>query len=74
MVVQWLPDGRCAVLLNGRLVAVDNGIQRSDLARAIMWGNSVGTEVLLGPMEVWKGVVPEVAAALRLRGSKARPN
>ena len=64
VVVQWLPDGRCAVLLNGALVAVGLALQSADSAQLVMWGNSVATDVLLGPLEIWRGVLPQVARAM----------
>ncbi|MDP1858698.1 MAG: AAA family ATPase [Gemmatimonadaceae bacterium] len=64
VVVQWLPDGRCAVLLDGALLALSQTVQKADSARLVMYGNSVATDVLLGPLEVWRGVLPEVARAL----------
>lgn len=64
VVVQWLPDGRCAVLLDGSLVAVSQTIEVADSANLVVYGNSARTDVLLGPLEVWSGVLPEVARAL----------
>lgn len=65
IVLQWLPDGRCAVLVDGRLAAVSPSIQSGRSALVITWGSAVNTEMLLGPLEVWQGVLPEVARALR---------
>ena len=65
VILQWLPDGRCAVMLDGRLLKVSQSIQTGQVARVITWGSSVNTEMLLGPLEVWRGVLPEVARALR---------
>lgn len=70
VVIQWLPDGRCAVLVDGALVGISQTIQPGRSARVVMWGNSVGTDVLLGPLEVWRGVVPEVASAMRRKFGK----
>lgn len=65
VVLQWLPDGRCAVVVDGRMVALSQSIQTGQSALAITWGSSVNTEMLLGPLEIWQGVLPEVARALR---------
>jgi hypothetical protein len=59
--VQIFPDGRCALALNGRAVRVVNidGALAGHY-RIIIAGNSVGTRMLVGPVDVWEGVKSDV--------------
>ena len=55
--VQIFPDGTCGVAMDG--VAVWRSVNAVDLAVPYalgLYGHSVGTSVLVGPVEVWQGV------------------
>lgn len=67
VIVQWLPDGRCAGMLDGQLLGVTPSASVGDHARVVMWGSSVNTAILVGGMEVWSGVHPDIAQALARR-------
>ena len=59
--VQILPDGRCGIAIDGTPV----WLSRQRLAargrvRAQLIGNSEGTRILVGPVEVWTGVRGDV--------------
>lgn len=64
VVLQWLPDGRCAYLVDGELVAVSDARARADSAQVVVFGNSVGTTMRVGAVTVLRGVAPEVARRL----------
>jgi hypothetical protein len=54
--LQILPDGRCGVALNGRPVWISRRPVATDRPfRVVLSGNSVGTRMLFGPVEVWQG-------------------
>lgn len=59
--LQIFPDGRCGVGIDGRAIV------RSELAlaldrpfRVVLYGKSVQTRMLVGPVEVWEGVRTDV--------------
>jgi DNA-binding SARP family transcriptional activator len=55
--VQLFPDGSCGVAINGEPRSITR--RSSDLSapfRLILDGNSYATKVLVGPLEVWRGV------------------
>jgi len=55
--LQLTPDGRCAMYLNGRLMARSTGPARNAPAvRVVLSGASVGGAMLVGPIELWEGV------------------
>jgi len=55
--IQIFPDGRCGSALDGKPIAiVDAGLQVDQPYRLDVSGKSVGTRVLVGPIEVWEGV------------------
>ena len=55
--LQWFPDGRCAVALNGVPVAAfEAGRAVAGPALLDMHGHSVGTEIMVGRLELWSGV------------------
>jgi WD40-like Beta Propeller Repeat len=59
--VQLLPDGRCAVAIDGRPRAIIASHLPLDRPYRIdLKGKSVGTKILVGPLEVWQGVKPGV--------------
>jgi hypothetical protein len=59
--LQLLPDGRCGVAVNGRVVwlAQDPGLL-TDEVRVRLGDESVGTDLLHGPLTVWTGVRTDV--------------
>ncbi|HEX6051617.1 MAG TPA: hypothetical protein VFZ21_20260, partial [Gemmatimonadaceae bacterium] len=76
--VQLLPDGRCAVAVNDRAVAITAPAARLDSRiRIALFGQSFNTQMLVGRLEVFRGVKTDVTWAeldstLALRGSAWR--
>ena len=73
--LQVFPDGRCAAAINGTPVA------RSDVTlpldkpfRLMLFGKSVRTKILVGPLQVWQGVRSDIdwSALDAPRGTGAR--
>ncbi len=59
--VQILPDGRCALAVSGRPLWISDEPLRLDRPwRLFLHGNSVGTRMLVGPVEVWEGVRTDI--------------
>lgn len=59
--VQLFPDGRCGVAVDGRPVWVSGTALPLDRPfRVVLQGNSAGTRMLFGPVEVWEGVRGDV--------------
>ena len=59
--VQVFPDGRCGVAVNGVAVAMSQARAIPDRAvRALIFGNSKDTKVLVGPVVARSGVPPDV--------------
>lgn len=59
--VQLFPDGRCGVAVDGRPVWVSGSTLPLDRPfRVVLHGNSAGTRMLFGPLEVWEGVRGDV--------------
>jgi len=57
LVLQFFPDGRCAVAIDGRPVAITKrATYKADSVMIAILGNSVGTNILVGPLEVRQGV------------------
>lgn len=57
VVLQWLPDGRCAAAINGRVVSVARAAYRmSGATRLFVYGNAFQTRMLVGALEVRRGV------------------
>lgn len=55
--VQIFPDGRCGTALDGKPLAIVDGVLPLDERYWLnISGKSVGTKVLVGPVEVWQGV------------------
>jgi hypothetical protein len=55
--LQMFPDGRCGAAINGRLVAISEATLPLDRPyNVVVEGNSLGTRMLVGPLEVWEGV------------------
>ena len=55
--VQVFPDGRCGLAIDGNPVDVVEGPVPLDRRyRLDISGKSVGTRILVGPVEVWQGV------------------
>jgi hypothetical protein len=55
--VQLFPDGRCGVALDGKPLAIfDQALPLDRRYWMDLSGQSVGTRMLVGPIEVWKGV------------------
>ena len=55
--LQILPDGRCGVALNGRVLGVSSEPLPLDGEFRLHLGNeSAGTQLLVGPTQVWTGV------------------
>jgi hypothetical protein len=59
--LQIFPDGTCGLAVNGVAVVRSGTSTPLDLAyRLIAEGNSVGTEILVGDLEAWTGIRPDV--------------
>lgn len=59
--VQLLPDGRCGVALNGRVLWISpEPIALDRPFRLHLGDESAGTRMLHGPLEVWRGVRPDI--------------
>jgi hypothetical protein len=55
--IQYFPDGRCGVAINGRAeVIVDRPLAMGDSAVLIIGGFSHRTRILVGPLTMWTGV------------------
>lgn len=67
--LQVLPDGRCVGMLNNRVIGVSRTISQADSANVVIEGSSVRTDMMVGPLEVWTGVLPEVVKGLEALGS-----
>lgn len=59
--LQIFPDGRCGVAIDGRPVArTETPVVFERPVRVMLDGKSVGTMILVGRVEVWEGVRPDV--------------
>ncbi|MCC6930174.1 MAG: AAA family ATPase [Gemmatimonadaceae bacterium] len=57
LVLQWLPDGRCAVAVNGRPLAVVPPVdQYAGPTHLFVHGNAFRTEMLVGELRVIRGL------------------
>ena len=55
--LQLLPDGRCGIALNGRAFFLSRRpVNQIDAVRIYLSGSSVGTQALVGPIQVQRGV------------------
>jgi DNA-binding SARP family transcriptional activator len=80
--IQLFPDGSCGVALNGRPVWRTGAADPSDKPfRVSLWGSSLGSNMLVGPLEVWEGVRGDIdwrevdapGAAARALNTPPRP-
>ncbi len=59
--LQILPDGRCGIAFNGSPTWTSTGALALDRPlRVFIFGQSVGTRVLVGPLELWQGVKNDI--------------
>jgi hypothetical protein len=59
--LQLLPDGRCGIALNGRpFFLSQRPVNRIDAIRILLSGSSVGTQALVGPIVLQRGVPGDV--------------
>lgn len=59
--LQIFPDGRCAFALNGKpLWRSESALSIDEQFRVVLEGKSVGTKILVGPLEIWEGVRGDV--------------
>ncbi|HUQ80443.1 MAG TPA: AAA family ATPase [Gemmatimonadaceae bacterium] len=59
--VQLFPDGRCGIAVNGVALGVSEPRAIADsLARVVLFGNSAGTKVLVGPVSLRSGVATDI--------------
>ncbi len=57
VVLQWLPDGRCAAAINGRVAAITRASFRvSGETRLFVFGNAFRTQLLVGELQVTRGM------------------
>jgi hypothetical protein len=55
--LQIFPDGRCGLAINGKPIRIANDqIDTDRRRRLLLWGNSLGNRMLVGPVKVWEGV------------------
>ncbi|MCU0649201.1 MAG: hypothetical protein MUF00_14475 [Gemmatimonadaceae bacterium] len=60
--LQALPDGRCVVAVDGKVLAVRQGAaQPGALLRPHITGSAVGTEVRVRSVRMWTGVRPDLS-------------
>jgi DNA-binding SARP family transcriptional activator len=71
--LQIFPDGRCGAALDGRPIWISRRPIRTDRPfHVVLSGNSVGTRMLFGPVEVWQGVRSGVDwAGVEANGARA---
>jgi hypothetical protein len=71
--LQVFPDGRCGAALDGRPLWISRRPIATDRPfRTVLSGNSVGTRMLFGPVEVWQGVRSGVDwAGVEANGARA---
>lgn len=61
VLVQFFPDGRCGLAVNGRArVILDRPVPLGDSALLVIQAYSHRTRFLIGPLTVWIGVRPDV--------------
>jgi DNA-binding SARP family transcriptional activator len=59
--LQIFPDGRCGVAINGTPVAVSQeATMRDSAVRVVSFGNSAGTQALVGPVRLRAGVPDDI--------------
>lgn len=62
--LEWLqifPDGTCGVAIDGRAVWRSPGTVDLDAPfHVVLEGNSLDTKILIGPVEVWRGMRDDV--------------
>ena len=74
LLVQIFPDGTCGAAVNGRpLLRSEEPLQLDREFRLITEGHSVGTRLLIGPLEVWQGVKTDVDWAVLERERREEP-
>ena len=57
ILLQLFPDGRCSASLNGRIVGSAPGTTLSRAGyRLVLYGNSVDTQISVGPIAMWSGI------------------
>jgi hypothetical protein len=60
VVLQLLPDGRCAYAVDGRPLLASEPLGLGPQVQVLLAGNSQETRVLVGPLRVVTGVAPHV--------------
>jgi hypothetical protein len=59
--IQLFPDGRCGLALDGKPVALLRAANKPrGSVRLIVGGNSVGAQMLIGPLQVHEGVLRDI--------------
>jgi hypothetical protein len=59
--IQLFPDGTCGVALDGQPLVRSEAPTFSDVPdRLVISGSSLGTRMLVGPLEVWEGVRTDI--------------
>jgi hypothetical protein len=59
--VQILPDGRCGIAINGRVLRLSTEpIPLNATYRLWLGDESAGVKLLHGPLHVWKGVRTDI--------------
>ena len=72
--IQIFPDGRCGIAVNGLpVVLFQSRLELDRPMRVNLSGNSVGTKMLVGPLQVWTGVKSDIAwSVLDSAGASSR--
>lgn len=59
--IQIFPDGRCGLAVNGTPITIAADPLTVDRRyRLLVWGNSLGNRMLVGPVTLWEGVPNDV--------------
>jgi DNA-binding SARP family transcriptional activator len=74
LVLQLFPDGRCGIAVDGKPLAITRDVMPpAERYWVVLEGNSVGSRMLAGPLEVWSGVRDDVDWAALRPGATPRP-
>lgn len=72
--IQIFPDGRCGLAVNGTPITIAADPLTVDRRyRLLVWGNSLGNRMLVGPVTLWEGVPNDVDWGALRPGATPRP-
>jgi hypothetical protein len=58
--LQIFPDGRCGIAINGMPIFVSAPSVSAPTAQVFLYGNSVGSKILVGPLALFSGVRTDI--------------